>query len=79
MWLSGTQADDDLMTTRAQQAGFDTASQCMVAVFRAMTAAGTALPLESLIPLVRDDMARRQINGAVGQYVDVVVGAVPAG
>lgn len=77
MWLSGTQADDDLMTTRAQQAGFDTTSQCMVAVFRAMTAAGTPLPLESLIPLVRDDMARRQINGAVGQYVDVIVALYP--
>lgn len=77
MWLSGTQADDDLMNTRAHQAGFDTGSQCMVAVFRALTAAGTPLPLESLIPLVRDDMARRQINGAVGQYVDVIVALYP--
>jgi PucR family transcriptional regulator, purine catabolism regulatory protein len=77
MWLSGTQADDDLMTTRAQQAGFDANSLCMVAVFRAMTATGTPLPLESLIPLVRDDMVRRQINGAVGQYVDVIVALYP--
>jgi purine catabolism regulator len=77
MWLSGTQADDDLMTTRAQQAGFDTSVLCMVAVFRAVTVAGMPLPLESLIPLVRDDLTRRQINGAVGQYVDVIVALYP--
>jgi purine catabolism regulator len=77
MWLSGTQADDDLMATRAQQAGFDTDSLCMVAVFRAATASGAALPLESLTPLVRDDLSRRQIAGAVGQYVDVIVALYP--
>jgi PucR family transcriptional regulator, purine catabolism regulatory protein len=77
MWLSGTPADDDLMATRAQQAGFDADSLCMVAVFRAITAAGTPLPLESLTPLVRDDMGRRQINGAAGQYVDVIVALYP--
>jgi hypothetical protein len=77
MWLSGTPADDDLMATRAQQAGFDPDSLCMAAVFRAITAAGTQLPLESLTPLVRDDMTRRQINGAVGQYVDVIVALYP--
>ncbi len=79
MWLSGSHSDDDLMTTRAQQAGFDTDVPCMVAVFRAMTSAGTLLPMESLTPLVRDDMARRQINGAVGQYVDVIVALYPLG
>ncbi len=77
MWLSGTPADDDLMSTRAQQAGFEADSLCMVAVFRAVTAAGTPLPLESLTPLVRDDMTRRQLNGAVGQYVDVIVALYP--
>jgi len=77
MWLSGTPADDDLLTTRAQQAGFDPSSGYMVAVFRAATKSGTPLPLESLISLVRDDMARRQINGAVGQYVDVIVAIYP--
>jgi purine catabolism regulator len=77
MWLSGTQADDDLMATRAQQAGFDPDTLCMVAVFRAITNAGTALPLESLTPLVRDDLSRRQIDGAVGQYVDVIVALYP--
>ncbi|MBZ0291997.1 MAG: helix-turn-helix domain-containing protein [Anaerolineae bacterium] len=77
MWLSGTQADDDLMTTRAQQAGFDPDALCMSAVFRATTQAGTLLPLESLTPLVRDDMSRRQLNGAVGQYVDVIVALYP--
>lgn len=77
MWLSGTPADDDLMTTRAQQAGFDPTTPYVVAVFRAATTAGVALPLESLLPLVRDDMARRQIAGAVGQYVDVVVALYP--
>jgi len=77
MWLSGTPADDDLLTTRAQQAGFDTSCSYMVAVFRAATRSGTPLPLESLISLVRDDMLRRQMNGAVGQYVDVIVAIYP--
>ncbi len=77
MWLSGTPADDDLLTTRAQQAGFDVTCSFMVAVFRAVTRAGAALPLESLIALVRDDMLRRQVNGAVGQYVDVIVALYP--
>ncbi len=77
MWLSGTPADDDLLSTRAQQAGFDPSTNYMVAVFRAATKSGTPLPLESLISLVRDDMVRRQINGAVGQYVDVIVAIYP--
>ena len=77
MWLSGTPADDDMMTSRAAQAGFNTDSLCMAAVFRASTENGSALPIEALIPLVRDDMARRQINGAVGQYVDVIVVLYP--
>ncbi len=77
MWLSGTPADDDLLATRAHQAGFDVTSSYIVAVFRATTRAGTTLPLESLISLVRDDMARRQMNGAVGQYVDVIVALYP--
>ncbi|GAB4508488.1 MAG: PucR family transcriptional regulator [Anaerolineae bacterium] len=77
MWLSGTPADDDLLSTRAQQAGFDVNAPYVVTVFRATTDSGTSLPLESLISLVRDDMARRQINGAVGQYVDVIVALYP--
>lgn len=77
MWLSGTPADDDLLATRAQQAGFDLESAYIVVVFRAVTEAGTTLPLESLISLVRDDMTRRQISGAIGQYVDVIVVLYP--
>lgn len=77
MWLSGTPADDDLMSTRAQQAGFDPETTYVVVVFRATTEAGASLPLESLIPLVRDDMVRRQVAGAVGQYVDVIVALYP--
>lgn len=77
MWLSGTPADDDMLTTRAQQAGFDASLGFMVTVFRATTKSGAVLPFESLISLVRDDMARRQINGAVGQYVDVIVALYP--
>lgn len=64
MWLSGTPADEDLMFTRAQQSGFDPRSTFVVVVFRAMTGSGQTLPLESLISLVRDDMLRRQLNGA---------------
>ncbi len=77
MWLSGTPADDDLMSTRAQQAGFDPLTTYLVVVFRATTEQGAGLPLESLIPLVRDDMVRRQVAGAVGQYVDVIVALYP--
>ncbi len=77
MWLSGTPADDDLMATRAGQSGFEINSEYMVAVYRATTETGTALPLEALIPLVRDDISRRQLNGAVGQYVDVIVALYP--
>lgn len=77
MWLSGTPADDDLMATRAHQSGFDADTLFIVAVFRSMTNSGASLPLESLIPLVRDDMIRRQIAGAVGQYVDVIVALYP--
>lgn len=77
MWLSGTPADDDLLATRAQQAGFDPQSHYVVAVYRAITSANQTLPLESLISLVRDDMTRRQIEGAVGQYVDVIVALYP--
>lgn len=77
MWLSGTPADDDLLATRAQQAGFDISTPYVVTVFRSITEAGTSLPLESLISLVRDDMTRRQLEGAVGQYVDVIVALYP--
>jgi purine catabolism regulator len=77
MWLSGTPTDDDLMLTRAQQAGFEAGATYIVSVFRAMTDSGTALPMENLLALVRDDMGRRQVNGAVGQYVDAVVALYP--
>ncbi|MFZ4816686.1 MAG: helix-turn-helix domain-containing protein [Phototrophicaceae bacterium] len=77
MWLSGSPTDDDLMSTRATQAGFDIHSTYVVAVFRATTETGNSLPLESLIALVRDDMTRRQLNGAIGQYVDVIVALYP--
>jgi purine catabolism regulator len=77
MWLSGTPSDDDLMLTRAQQAGFDAAAMYVVSVFRAMTESGAILPMENLLALVRDDMGRRQVAGAVGQYVDAVVALYP--
>ena len=77
MWLSGTPADDDLLRTRAQQAGFQSTSLYAVAVYRAIGDSGQSVPLESLISLVRDDMSRRSINGAVGQYVDVIVALYP--
>jgi purine catabolism regulator len=77
MWLSGTPADDDMMLTRAQQAGYDPAALYQVVVFRAVTDGGANLPLESLLPLVRDDMTRRGIGGAVGQYVELIVVLYP--
>ena len=77
MWLSGTPADEDLLRTRAQQAGFEPGSRFVVALFRAVTDSGQMLPMESLITLARDDMSRRKLNGAVGQYVDVIVALYP--
>jgi len=73
MWLSGTPVDDEMLRTRAQQSGFDPTMSFVVAVFRPLVPAGQVLPLESLVSLVRDDMARRNLEGAVGQNVDVVV------
>jgi purine catabolism regulator len=77
MWLSGTAADDDMLTARAQQGGFEPDTLYVAVVYRATSATGTNLPLDALIPLVRDDLARRQSAGAVGQYVDVIVALYP--
>lgn len=77
MWLSGTPADDDLLRTRAQQAGFDPASHFVATVYRATSEGGQSTRLDAVISLARDDISRRGINGAVGQYVDVVVALYP--
>ncbi|MCY3866624.1 MAG: helix-turn-helix domain-containing protein [Chloroflexi bacterium] len=77
MWLSGTPADDDLLRTRAQRTGFQPASRFVAAVYRALTDSGQSVPLEPMISLVRDDMSRRSINGAVGLYVDAIVALYP--
>lgn len=77
MWLSGSPADDDLLTARAQQSGFNPDCAYVVTVYRPATNSGGNLPLESLISLVRDEMTRRHINGAVGQYIDVIVALYP--
>ena len=76
MWLSGAQADDDMMASRARQAGFDTDGTSMVAVFRSVNEMFSE-PMESLVGLVRDDMQRRKTGGAVGQYVDMIVALYP--
>jgi purine catabolism regulator len=77
MWLSGTPGDEDLLTTRAQQSGFEPQSTFVTVVFRTVTEGGQTMPLDSLISLVRDDFTRRQLAGAVGQYVDVIVALYP--
>lgn len=73
MWLSGTSADDDMLSARAEQSGFDPASTYVVASFRAVSGSGAPLTLDSLIGFVRDDLTRRQIEFAIGQYVDLIV------
>ncbi|MFN8378654.1 MAG: helix-turn-helix domain-containing protein [Anaerolineae bacterium] len=78
MWLSGGPGEDDLILARAQQAGFDPATPYLVAVFRAMTPQSVSIPLDSMLALVRDDLARRQIAGAAGSHVDVLVVLYPA-
>ena len=77
VWLSRTPADDDHLRARAQQAGFDLSLSYFAVVFRATTIAGVSLPLEGLVALVRDDMTRRQMVGAVGHYVDSIVALYP--
>jgi len=73
MWLSGTSADDDMLSARAEQSGFDPDSIYVVMALRAVSASGAQLPLDSLIGFVRDDLSRRQIEFSVGQYVDLIV------
>jgi len=77
MWLSGAPTDGDLLATRAQQSGFDPNGLYVVALFRALTDSGQSLPIEALVSLVRDDMLRRQLDGAVGQYIDAIVALYP--
>jgi PucR family transcriptional regulator, purine catabolism regulatory protein len=79
MWLtnSGNANDDEMTIIRAQQAGFDTAGSYAVGVFRASSDNGMILPLDGLISLVRDDLARRQIEGTVGQFGDMIVTLYP--
>ncbi len=77
MWLSGTPADDEMLITRAKQVGFEPDATYAVAAFRAHSGNSSSIPLESLASLVRDDMVRRHINGAVGLYVDVIVALYP--
>ncbi len=77
MWLSGAPGEDELIAARAQQAGFDAAGAYLVAVFRAATPQGGSIPLEPLLALVRDDLARRVIAGAAGSHVDVIVALYP--
>jgi purine catabolism regulator len=78
MWLSGGPGEDELILPRAQQAGFDPAAPYAVAVFRALAAQGASVPLDPMVGLVRDDLARRQVAGAVGSHVDVIVALFPA-
>ncbi len=77
MWLSGTPADDDLLRVRAQQAGFAAETAYATVVFRAGNESGQSRTLASLVSLVRDDMSRRQLEGAVGSYVDAIVALYP--
>ncbi len=77
MWLSGTPADDDLLRVRAQQAGFAAETAYLAVVFRAVSESGQSRTLEGLVALIRDDMSRRQLEGAVGSYVDAIVALYP--
>jgi purine catabolism regulator len=77
LWLSGAPGEEELIAARAQQAGFDTAGDHVAVVYRAVTAQGNPLPLDPLLALTRDDMARRQLAGAAGAHVDVVVALYP--
>lgn len=78
MWLSGRPGDDERILARAQQAGFNPQAPYVAAVFRAMTPQGAHIPLDSFLTLARDELARRQISGAAGAHVDVLVVLYPA-
>lgn len=73
MWLSGTSSDDELLLTRAQQSGFDTQTQYVMAVFKATTITEKTVSLASSISFVQDDLNRRQVSALAGQYLDFIV------
>lgn len=77
MWLSGASADDDLLATRAQQSGFDSDSEYVVTLFKIMSVSDSPMLLDLVVSWFRDDMGRRHIGGAVGQYVDSIVAIYP--
>ncbi len=75
MWLSGTSHDPEQIITRAQQAGFDLHEQYVVVAYRVHAGTETP-PLDVLQSLLRDMLAKRQIEATVGQYVDTVVALI---
>ena len=77
MWLSNSPSDDDLTVVRARQAGFDIDTTFIVVVFQAESIGSSSIYLEGWSKFIRDDLSRRELNGAVGIYVDVLVALYP--
>ena len=77
MWLSSSPSDDDLTVMRARQAGFDVDTTFVVVMFQADSTSPSSSYLEGLSKFIRDDFSRRELNGAVGVYVDVLVALYP--
>ena len=76
MWLSGTPTDTEMIFQRALQTGFELNQPYICVVYRpiSVTTSASQLPsLEHLSQVVRDEIQSRQINGAVGEFVDVIV------
>ncbi|MFZ4826344.1 MAG: helix-turn-helix domain-containing protein [Phototrophicaceae bacterium] len=77
MWLSNSPSDDDLTVVRARQAGFDVDTSFVVVVFQSESNNVASTHLEGWSKYIRDDFSRRELNGAVGVYVDVLVALYP--
>jgi len=77
MWLSGKPADEELLWRRAQQSGFAPDLPFVLVVFRADLVERQPLAQDTLLAFLRDELSRRGIKGAVGQYVDVILALIP--
>jgi purine catabolism regulator len=75
-WLSGSSADDMLLTLRAGQDHYEPVTWYAVTVFHwipSVDRLGVSFSPERMVKLVQAEMRQRRIQAPVGQYADRVV------